>query len=286
MLEERRYGPVVAFRAARSLFGRGYYYTAAYYLDGLLVDSGCAHSAAELLSSLSPGRPVSQVVNTHSHEDHIGANGLLQSRLGCRVAAHSLALPILENPRLQHLQLYRQFIWGWPAPSHGQAIGQWVESEHYRFRVIPTPGHCPDHIALYEPEQGWLFSGDAYIGGRDRAARPDYDIYATIRSLRTLAALEIGTLWSGSGSVRENRPADDVSRKADQLEELGEHILALHARGYGSAAIRDRLLGREGTLYYTTLGHFSGVNLVELYLRASKASTDDGEPTSRDEVGP
>lgn len=279
MLEERRYDPVVAFRAARTFFGRGYYYTAAYYLDGLLVDSGCAYTAAELLSRLAPTRPVTLVVNTHSHEDHIGANGPLQSRLGCRITAHSLALPILHNPRLQPLQPYRRLFWGWPEPSHGQPLGEWIQTEHYRFQVIPTPGHSPDHVALYEPQQGWLFSGDAYIGGHDRAARPDYDIRAVIRSLRTMAAMDVGTLYPGSGTVRQNRPAEDLARKADQLEELGEHVLALHAEGLGSAGIRDRLLGREGSLFYLTLGHFSGAHLVELFL-SSKAS----QPASREGI--
>ncbi|HOU24202.1 MAG TPA: MBL fold metallo-hydrolase [Anaerolineae bacterium] len=275
MLEERQYGPVVAFRSARTFFGRGYYYTAAYYVDTLLIDSGCAYSAAELAARLKPARPVSQIVNTHCHEDHIGANGLLQSRFGCRIAAHPLALPVLENPRLQPLQPYRRFFWGWPLPSHGQFVDEWVQTEHHCFRVIPTPGHSPDHIALFEPQQGWLFSGDAYIGGRDRAARPDYDVVAMIRSLRTLASLEIAALFPGSGTVRQNRPADELARKAAQLEELGESIKILHAQGHSPAKIRDRLLGREGSLFYMTLGHFSGEHLVELFLKPSME--EDGE---------
>jgi glyoxylase-like metal-dependent hydrolase (beta-lactamase superfamily II) len=279
MLEERQYGPVVAFRSARSFFGRGYYYTAAYAVDGLLIDSGCAYSAGELLSRIQSSRPVALVVNTHSHEDHIGANGLLQSKLGCRVSAHRLALPVLKNPRLQPLQPYRRFFWGWPMPSQGQALGASVETDHYRFRVIATPGHSADHVALYEPEHGLLFSGDAYIGGRDRAARPDYDIRAIIHSLRTLAALHVSTLCPGSGTVRQNRPAEDLARKADQLEELGEEIRILYRQGYGPSRIRDRLLGRESSLFYMTLGHFSGVHLVELFL-------PNGESVSRDGVRP
>jgi hypothetical protein len=31
--------------------------------------------------------------------------------------------------------------------------------EAYLFEVIPTPGHCPDHVCLFEREQGWLFNG-------------------------------------------------------------------------------------------------------------------------------
>ena len=41
-----------------------------------------------------------------------------------------------------------------PGPSRGQPIGEWVETDRYRFQVIHTPGHSPDHICLFEPEQG------------------------------------------------------------------------------------------------------------------------------------
>jgi hypothetical protein len=98
---------------------------------------------------------------------------------------------------------------------------------------------------------------------------------AIIHSLRTLAALNVSTLCPGSGTVRQNRPAEDIARKADQLEELGEEIRAMYRQGYGPARIRDRLLGRESSLFYMTLGHFSGVHLVELFL-------PDGESVSRD----
>lgn len=160
-----------------------------------------------------------------------------------------------------------------------------METDHHRFQVIPTPGHSPDHIALYEPQQGWLFSGDAYIGGRDRAARPDYDIDAIVRSLRTLAALNVSTLCPGSGTVRQNHPAEDIASKADQIEELGEKVRALHAQGYSPNMIRDRLLGREGSLFFMTFGHFSGVHLVELFLGSPKARGSSGESESRGGVG-
>jgi glyoxylase-like metal-dependent hydrolase (beta-lactamase superfamily II) len=243
-------------------------------VDGLLVDSGCSFTDGELLRALPPDRrPVTTIVNTHCHEDHIGANGLLQQRLGSRIHAHPLALPVLDNPHLQPLQPYRRVFWGWPRPSRGEPANEWIETEHHRLRVIPTPGHSPDHIALYEPQRGWLFSGDAYIGGRDKAARGDYDVRSIIRSLRTLAALDITALFPGSGTVRQNHPADEILRKADQMEELGAQIHALHASGCDSTEIRNRLFGRETSLYFVTLGHFSGIHLVEIYLRAAPDSS-------------
>ncbi len=267
MIHVQAHGPVVKFRVARPVLGRPYYHTAAYWVDGLFVDTGCAHTARELVQAAA-ALPAELVVNTHSHEDHIGANGALQRERGCRILAPAGALAILADPHLQYLQPYRRFFWGWPEPSRAEPLGEWVETAHYRFRVIPTPGHVPHHVALYEPNQGWLFSGDAYIGGRDVAARLDYDIYAVIASLKVLAALPVTRLFPGSGTVRDD-PTAEIAAKAAQMEGFGAEVRRLAAAGLGVGAITRRLLGREPWISYLTAGHFRASNLVRVYLRGA-----------------
>jgi glyoxylase-like metal-dependent hydrolase (beta-lactamase superfamily II) len=260
---------VVKFRMARPVPTQPPYFTAAFWVDGLQIDTGCAHTAQQLVSALKDW-PVEQVVNTHSHEDHIGANAEVQERFGCPIWAHPDALPILHNPRLQPLQPYRRLFWGWPRPSDGEPIGEWVETRHFRFQVIHTPGHSPDHICLFEPDQGWLFSGDTYVGGKDRALRQGYDIYGIIASLKTLAKLPVRALFAGSGSVRLNG-VEPLEEKIAHLEELGERIRSLRAQGLSARRIRRQVLGRDQRITYITLWHFSGLRLVESYL---------AEPTS------
>lgn len=257
-------GEVVKLRLARTLLGQPAYFTAAYWVDGLLIDTGCAHTARQLASTLKGWR-VDQIVNTHSHEDHIGANTRLQDMFRCPIQAHPEALPILQDPKQQPLQLYRRLFWGWPKPSQGEPIGEWVETSHFRFQVIYTPGHSSDHVCLFEPDNGWLFSGDAYIGGQDRALRKGYDIHGIIASLKKLAQFPVQMIFAGSGTIRINgvKPLQD---KIAHLEALGEQIRTLQAQGLSARHIRRQVLGRELPIAYVTLGHFSGSNLIQSYL--------------------
>lgn len=268
MLKITHYETVTRFDLARTLGGRGRYWTTAYLLDDLLVDSGCAHTAPELIAALA-STPLSQLVNTHSHEDHIGANGLLQrQRPTLKILAHPLALPILADPRRrQPLHPYRRLFWGWPEPSQGQPIGdgEWIESEHYRLQVLHTPGHSPDHLCLYEPQQGWLFSGDLFVGGQERALRAGADIWQIIASLKRIAALPTRVMFPGSARLRPN-PHPELQAKIAYLEELGERVLQLHRQGWELQAIVRALCGRPMVIEWLTLGDFTRQHLVLSYL--------------------
>ncbi|NIO04574.1 MAG: MBL fold metallo-hydrolase [Proteobacteria bacterium] len=253
------------FRLARTFFGRGLYYTAAYWVDGLMIDTGCTYTVQELLSALD-GVTIKLIVNTHSHEDHIGANAALTRRCGAKIVIHPLGLEVLPSPReRQPLKPYQRVMWGYPDPSQGTAIGETIGTETHRFEVIHTPGHSPDHICLYEPERGWLFSGDAYIGGRDRALRADYNVWQIIRSLQRLAGLDVTLLFAGSGRVRGN-VRTELLEKIHYLEDTADQVLELYRRGLGYGSIRRELFGRELPLSYVTFGHFSGKNLVRSFV--------------------
>lgn len=271
MLKVTSYEPVTRFDLARTLAGRGRYWTTAYLVDGLLIDSGCAYSTPELLSYLRD-KLLNLLVNTHSHEDHIGADGPLQAeRSGLQILAHPLALPVLESPHTrQPLQPYRQLIWGWPEPSKGEQLsdGEMIRTENFNFQVIYTPGHSPDHICLYEPECGWLFSGDLFVGGRDRALSADSDIWGVIQSLKTITELPLSRLFPGSAHVRDN-PGKELLGKIAYLEEIGARILDLHRKGLSVDVIAKTVFGGPMFIEVFTLGHFSRRNLVRSFLESA-----------------
>jgi glyoxylase-like metal-dependent hydrolase (beta-lactamase superfamily II) len=233
-----------------------------------MIDTGCAHCASELLNALEI-ESLKYIINTHSHEDHIGTNGLLQARKKeLEIFAHPLALPILADPKgNQPLQFYRRLMWGDPKPSNAKQVidGTILTTKNHNFRVIYTAGHSPDHLCLYEPEKQWLFTGDLFVGGRDRALRANYDIWLTIKSLKKISLLPIKMLFPGSARVRQN-PKDELKWKVSYLEELGEKVLNLHNQGMNVKSIVRTLFKRAMFIEFLTFGHFSRRRLVLSYL--------------------
>ncbi len=269
MLRTERHGEVIRLDVARTLLGRGRYWTTCYLVDGTMIDTGCAHASAETLRALE-GERVQRIVNTHTHEDHIGANGPLQRRRPqVRILAHPNALPVLADPRgEQPLHPYRRVMWGWPEPSEAAAVadGETIETERHRFEVLFTPGHAADHLCLYEPDEGWLFTGDLFVGGEDRALRHDCDVWGIIASLERVASRPASVLFPGSARVRTT-PARSLRRKIDYYRSLGERVLELADRGWSEGAIVRELCGGPMWIELITLGHFSRRNLVRSYLR-------------------
>lgn len=272
MIKVSEIGAVRKFVMARTVFGRPFYYTTAYWVDGLMVDTGCSHTIGELADAVADLR-IDTIVNTHSHEDHVAANAELHKRTGANILAHSEALPILADPRLKSLKPYQHFMWGYPPRSQGMAVPKTVETKHHQFEVIHTPGHSPDHISLFEPHQGWLFTGDAYIGGFDKSLRADYNIWQIIDSLKKMALLEPKILFPGSGTVREDA-REELAKKIAYLEQMGDRVGELHEQGWSRRRIRRKIVGREMFIAYFTLGHFTGKNLIRSYIEDRERDGD------------
>jgi glyoxylase-like metal-dependent hydrolase (beta-lactamase superfamily II) len=122
-----------------------------------------------------------------------------------------------------------------------------------------------------EPTQGWLFTGDLFVGGQARALRADYDIWQIIASLKRIAARPTTMLFPGSARVRAN-PAQELAEKIADLEELGQRVLELHRQGRSVRDIVRSLCGGPMLVELLTLGHLSRRRLVLAYLRSPQST--------------
>src|SRR5215510_14389534 len=184
----------------RRWLGRPLYWTGAYVVDGLLIDAGPPALARELLHVLTDFPLIGQVA-THHHEDHTGGASLLAERRGLTPRVHATGVPILAEGLTA--ELYHRVAWGRPRPVRAEALGSQVASRSLRFEVVPTPGHSVDHVCLFEPERGWLFTGDLFLAERLRYLRNDEDLAALIDSLRRVTRLPVREVFCAHrGPVR------------------------------------------------------------------------------------
>ncbi|PKL36067.1 MAG: hypothetical protein CVV44_17760 [Spirochaetae bacterium HGW-Spirochaetae-1] len=105
-----------------------------------------------------------------------------------------------------------------------------------QWRIFPTPGHMDDHISLYDPERGILFSGDNVLKNITTWLGPpdsDLDQYIhTLERIRNLPKLEV--LLSSHGSPITNpveRIDELISWRRERLEHVREVITGSGGNG-------------------------------------------------------
>jgi glyoxylase-like metal-dependent hydrolase (beta-lactamase superfamily II) len=264
MLKIRQSGDVTLFHMGRSIGPFVPYSVHAFLVDDMLIDTGTVYARDEFITALKD-TSVRMIINTHHHEDHTGNNRIIQRMSNSSIYAHPDTLHYLENPEAINLRFYQRFVWDWPEPSQGEPIGDCIAISDYTFNVIHTPGHCSDHICLYEPDRKWLFTGDIFCGRAVRYLRADEDFHIILSSLKKLADLNFDTMFCClKGAVSDGKSA--LLSKIDYMEELKGNVMDLHAHGFSTRSIRRKLLGREDAMFYLTGAHFSKQHVIDSIL--------------------
>ncbi|MBX3013506.1 MAG: MBL fold metallo-hydrolase [Caldilineaceae bacterium] len=266
MIHVDQYGQVLAIRMSRSIFGRPFWWTTAYWVDGLLIDTGPRFAARALLYVLR-NLPVDQVVITHAHEDQTGGLlAVLQQYPKAKIYAAPRTLPWLATPERRPLPFYRRFVWGVPQACRTavslDTVNNVLHTTSYQFRAVETPGHTSDHIALFEPHQRWLFSGDVFGYSQTNAWAAEADLFGVICSLRTLADLRPERIFPSDGRISRT-PLPELHGKIGQLLQITREVAQLDALGLTKDEIVLRLFHKEPPLYFWTAGHYSAANLVD-----------------------
>lgn len=105
------------------------------------------------------------IVNTHLHIDHALANTGLAEKYGIPVMAHADDAFLGERMKSQAQQFGLPFRVESAGVTHNLADGQKIPVGSGALEVIHVPGHSPGGIALYDPEGGFLISGDSLFEG-------------------------------------------------------------------------------------------------------------------------
>ncbi len=272
------------------LFGE--LFTAVVY-DGVAIDPGSPKMRRSLARHLRRAKPrVTKVIATHAHEEHVGNLNWLSELSGAPVWVSEMTAQFLTP--FKKLPWVRATIIGQPPnlkqPYH--ILGETVEIESGHLQVLATPGHCDDHIVLYEPKEKLLLAGDAFMGSYFATPNPDVDSLKWLASLERLVELDIEILVEGHGHVHTLRadipdfpgvviredPKIAISQKLEYLRWLREQIEAGFQERLPVRVIEASCFpwGRRTSwescatdecIRLLSLGHFSRTELVRSFVR-------------------
>jgi glyoxylase-like metal-dependent hydrolase (beta-lactamase superfamily II) len=122
-------------------------------------------------------------------------------------------------------------------------------------------------VCLFEPERGWLFTGDLFLAERLKYLRSDEDLVLLIESLERVVRLPLRAVFCAHRGPLADGPAA-LRRKAEGLAALRDRVRELLAEGLPEAEIARRAVGPEGWLTWASFGRFSARNFVRALSRA------------------
>lgn len=124
----------------------------------LLVDA--PEGAAEAFREI----PISLLVLTHGHFDHVWDAAALARLHGCPVAMHSVTEEMLADRGL--LRRFGMDLEVEPvAASQKLSEGTGVDLLGRKFDLYEVPGHCPGSLCLHDSASGRLYGGDVLFAG-------------------------------------------------------------------------------------------------------------------------
>jgi glyoxylase-like metal-dependent hydrolase (beta-lactamase superfamily II)/predicted DCC family thiol-disulfide oxidoreductase YuxK len=281
------------------LFGE--LFTAILY-KGVLIDPGSPRMRRSLARHLRriPAGQIRDIVATHAHEEHVGNLNWAAGKTGAAIHISEQTAGLLRSPA--PLPSVRAAMIGQPPPLKQpfEILGSELTAARVRFQIIPTPGHCDDHIAVYDPEEKLLLAGDTFMGTYFATPNPDVDSRKWLDTLERLSELDIEIMIEGHGHIHTLRsdvpdipgvvirehPKAAIAEKLRYMRWLREQVLSGFHEGLPIRAIEASCFpwarksawenfASDEMIRMLSLGHFSRTELVRSFVRNSQ----DAMPT-------
>lgn len=143
----------------------------------VLIDPSYSPEAV-VQRTIDQGLTVTHIINTHGHSDHINGNVKACELTHAPVAAHP------DSPALPEISIKDETE---------------ISVGSLRLQFIYTPGHCEDHLVIYEPAHSILITGDLLFVGKVGGTHSDDDARIEWESLqRVLKSFPPhATVWPG-----------------------------------------------------------------------------------------
>ncbi len=264
IIQSRQFGEVLAFQFGYGPIGKPLMSVYVYYVDGLIIDTGQRNMQKYVLESFRNLGPTS-ILLTHHHEDHSGNAYALSRFHGTEVYGHSLTAEKMAAQR--KIFPYQHYVWGNSKDVNVKPIGQSFKSKNLTFFPIHTPGHSKDHLVYLEEKNGWLFSGDLFLGERIKFFRSDENIYDQIHSLKKMRQYDVDAVFCAH-NPRLAEGNQHLAQKLQFLEDIIGQIQQLLEKGLSEKAvikIMDPRNDRWAKLM--TMGNVSFANIVRSAVR-------------------
>ncbi|MHC1698199.1 MAG: MBL fold metallo-hydrolase [Geobacteraceae bacterium] len=136
--------------------------------EGLVIDPG--GDAEKILSAVARlDLTIVQIINTHGHFDHVGANQTLMAAFGVGLRIHELDAPMLAHADITALK-YGLKAENSPPPTGFLCDGDIISFGKCSLKILHTPGHTRGGCSLYG--ESVVFTGDTLFA--ESVGRTDF----------------------------------------------------------------------------------------------------------------
>ena len=131
--------------------------------NALVIDAPQGASPLIVEQARKWNTPITCLINTHGHWDHILDNAELLRLTGAKFGIHRDSAPLLSFPQARYFGLDLEI-----EPSRPDFFleeGKPLDVGELRFEIFHCPGHCPGSVVLFERRERAAFAGDVLFAG-------------------------------------------------------------------------------------------------------------------------